>query len=103
MKVSQCEACGAVNTSYHESGPIACVYCGELFARPPVATGIEAEVCEDIARRQELGIKKYGCTVADNPLELREWLTHFYQEQLDSVIYAKRAIKELDRIIGNEK
>lgn len=36
-------------------------------------TGIEAIVCADIAKRQALGIKKYGTTVADNPLSLREW------------------------------
>lgn len=58
-------------------------------------TGIEQEVCEDISRRQALGIKKYGVTVANNPLSLREWLEHAYQECLDQAVYLKRAIKEL--------
>jgi hypothetical protein len=31
-------------------------------------TGTEARVCEDIARRQQLGIKKYGVTVEENML-----------------------------------
>lgn len=59
--------------------------------------GIEALVCEDIARRQQLGIAKYGTTVADNPLELRAWLQHAYEEALDmAIIYLRRAIAEVE-------
>jgi len=60
-------------------------------------TGIEAIVCKDIADRQALGINKYGCTVADNPLTLREWLNHAYQEHLDAAIYLRRAMDEIDK------
>jgi hypothetical protein len=60
------------------------------------AVGTEAAVCEDIARRQQLGIKKYGTTVADNPLSLKQWLTHAYEESLDHAVYLKRAIAEID-------
>ncbi len=63
----------------------------------PVATGTEAAVCRDIAERQAMGIQKYGVTVADNPLTLREWLQHAYLETLDKAIYLKRAIEEIDR------
>ena len=59
-------------------------------------TGIEALVCEEIARRQQLGIAKYGTTVADNPLPLRDWLQHQYEELLDAAVYVRRAIAELD-------
>jgi len=59
--------------------------------------GIEAEVCADIARRQQLGINKYGATVADSPLSLREWLDHQYQELLDAAIYCRRAMAEIDK------
>ena len=58
--------------------------------------GIEAEVCIEIARRQEKGIAKYGTTVADNPLSLRQWLQHAYEETLDQAIYLRRAIEEID-------
>ena len=58
--------------------------------------GIEAEVCADIARRQQMGINKYGTTVADNPLTLREWLQHALEEALDLAVYLKRAIAEID-------
>ena len=58
-------------------------------------TGIEAEVCADIAERQRLGIAKYGTTVADNPLTLEQWLTHAYEECLDQAVYLKRCIAEV--------
>ena len=60
----------------------------------------EAEVVKDILARQELGLKKYGTTVAKNPLELRQWLQHSYEEKLDDALYMKRAIQELDMIIA---
>lgn len=59
-------------------------------------SGIEARVCEDIAERQQKGIAKYGLTVAENPLPLKEWLQHAYEETLDNAIYLKRAIAEMD-------
>ena len=58
--------------------------------------GIEAEVCADIARRQQLGKSKYGTTVAENPLSLRCWLEYQYEELLDAAVYCKRAIAEID-------
>ena len=59
----------------------------------------ESLVIADILKRQELGIAKYGTTVAQNPLELRQWLQHAYEEKLDDAVYMKRAIQELDKII----
>lgn len=61
-----------------------------------VATGTEARVCADIAARQQLGIGKYGTTVAGNPLPLREWLRHAYEETLDKAVYLRRAIEEME-------
>ena len=63
-----------------------------------VPTGVEAEVCALIASRQRAGIAKYGMTVADNPLALRDWLQHALEEVLDHAVYLKRAINELDSI-----
>lgn len=57
-------------------------------------TGTEARVCEDIAARQHLGLKKYGVSVQSNPIDLRRWLTHAYQESLDLAIYLRRALAE---------
>jgi hypothetical protein len=60
------------------------------------ATGTEKRVCDDIASRQEIGIRKYKTTVEQNPLSLRQWLHHAYEETLDQAIYLKRAIEEID-------
>lgn len=61
-------------------------------------TGIEAAVCADIAARQRKGLAKYRMTVADNPADLREWLTHAYEESLDKSVYLRRAIEELHEL-----
>lgn len=58
--------------------------------------GIEAMVCTEIAARQAKGIAKYGTTVAGNPLSLRQWLQHQYEELLDAAVYCRRAIAEID-------
>ena len=60
----------------------------------------ESLVIADILKRQKLGIAKYGRTLAQNPLELREWLQHSYEEQLDNALYTRRAIQQLDKIIA---
>lgn len=54
-------------------------------------------VCLDIAARQQLGMKKYGTTVEENPLPTKAWLQHAYEEALDMAIYLKRTIEELDK------
>lgn len=66
---------------------------------PP--TGIEAKVCKDIAERQQLGLRKYGVTLADNPAQLRDKLQHAYEEALDLANYLKWAITELDAKAGS--
>ena len=61
----------------------------------------EALVCVDIRYRQQLGLNKYGTTVAQNPLELRQWVQHAYEESLDKSIYLKRILQELDSLEGS--
>lgn len=56
----------------------------------------ETIVCEDIKKRQQLGVVKYGTTVASNPLTGKEWLQHAYEEALDLAVYLKRTIQELE-------
>lgn len=63
----------------------------------PAPTGIEALVCQDIARRQQMGPQKYGTTVAANPLALQQWLQHLYEELLDAAVYTRRTIDEIER------
>ena len=63
-----------------------------LAAPAGSASGVEAEVCADIAARQAKGIAKYGTTVAANPLSLEQWLQHAYEECLDQAVYLKKCI-----------
>ncbi len=67
-----------------------------LYKADEYPSGIEKMVCDDITARQEMGVKKYGTTVEQNPIPLREWLQHAYEESLDKAVYLKRAIKEMD-------
>lgn len=60
------------------------------------ASGTEARVCEDIAKRQRVGLNKYGVSVADNPLSMKEWIQHAYEECLDQAVYLKRILDKLD-------
>ena len=52
-------------------------------------------VIQDLNERSELGIKKYGTTLADNNLTHKQWLHHAYEEALDMALYLKRAMEEL--------
>lgn len=61
------------------------------------ATGTEGRVCRDIARRQRLGLKKYGKTVETSQIDFKAWLQHAYLECLDQAIYLKRAIEEMEK------
>lgn len=61
------------------------------------ASGIEAQVCRDIAARQKKGMQKYKMSVASNPAQLGKWLQHAYEETLDKAIYLKRAMRELKK------
>ncbi len=61
------------------------------------ANDVELQVVTDIVDRQKRGLNKYGVSVANNPLSLREWLTHAYEECLDQAIYLKRAMMEMDK------
>jgi hypothetical protein len=54
-------------------------------------TGIESQVCADIADRQRLGIAKYGCTVAESKDDM---LQHAYEEALDLAVYLKAEIEK---------
>jgi hypothetical protein len=66
-------------------------------------TGIEALVCREIARRQRLGIQKYGVTVADNPLALIEWVRHAKEEALDLAVYLTKLQCTLEAMEDDRK
>lgn len=55
-------------------------------------------VREDLLRRSNIGIRKYGVTLDRSDLSLKDWLEHAYQECLDQANYLKKAILELEKL-----
>jgi hypothetical protein len=76
---------------------VARTYDFDCLPEPSQPTGIERLVCRDITERQLYGISKYGLTVENNPLPLRAWLQHAYEECLDQAVYLKKAMAEMDK------
>lgn len=54
-------------------------------------------VRDDLLRRSQLGIKKYGATLERTDLTLKDWLQHAYEETLDQANYLKRAIISIEQ------
>ena len=52
------------------------------------------EVRDDLLRRSQTGISKYGVTLDRTDLSHREWLQHAYEEALDHALYLKRAMRD---------
>jgi hypothetical protein len=69
----------------------------QILLKEDRTDSIVEAVRADLLRRSQLGIKKYGTTLADNPLDLKQWLQHAYEETLDNANYLKRAIMELEK------
>jgi hypothetical protein len=67
----------------------------EKYKEPKLKDSIVKEVRQDLKDRSKGGIKKYGVTLDRKDLDLLDWLTHSYEEVLDTALYLKRAIKEL--------
>ena len=61
-------------------------------------------VRKDLLDRSNFGIRKYGVTLERNDLNLKQWLTHAYEECLDQANYLKRSILEIEKYeIKDEK
>ncbi len=52
----------------------------------PIATA----VATDVLKRSEVGIRKYGTTLARTDLSRAEWTRMAYEEALDFACYLKR-------------
>ena len=51
----------------------------ETMEEDPVVAAVRA----DMLKRSQVGIAKYGVTLARNDLSLRDWLQHAFEEALD--------------------
>ena len=50
----------------------------------------EERVIEMRRNRAEIGLKKYGTTMARKDLSILEWLQHLQEELLDGAVYIER-------------
>jgi len=58
-------------------------------------SGVEAQVARELAARQQLGIRKYGGTLAENPAAVIQRLQHLKEELMDGALYCQWAINQL--------
>ena len=54
---------------------------------------LEETVCQKIRQPSEVGLKKYGVSMADEVLSRYEWLVHAQQEAMDLAIYLEKLIQ----------
>ena len=65
------------------------------MSNEPFIDQIVNEVREDLLRRSQFGVKKYGVTLDRTDLSSKQWAQHAYEEALDFACYLKRLMKEL--------
>lgn len=89
--------CGVCHCEF-PTGGVMDFNCSCSWPDPRVVTAsdkIIQAVCDDLKKRSEVGIKKYGVTLERKDLTLVQWLEHAYEETLDQANYLKRAIMEI--------
>tara|TARA_Y100000004_G_scaffold26316_1_gene26661 strand:+ start:517 stop:699 length:183 start_codon:yes stop_codon:yes gene_type:complete len=55
-------------------------------------SAIEDAVCEKIKARSDVGKKKYGVTMEEEILSMREWLIHLQEELMDAAVYVEKLL-----------
>jgi hypothetical protein len=48
-------------------------------------------VVNKFVSRSNVGFKKYGVTLQDDPSKMFEWLNHLQEELMDAVLYLQKA------------
>jgi hypothetical protein len=48
-------------------------------------------VINKFKQRSDVGYKKYGVTLEDDPSKMLEWLNHLQEELMDAVLYLQKA------------
>ncbi len=59
----------------------------EIEFRDPVVE----RVVDKFISRSDVGYKKYGTTLNDDPSKIIEWLNHLQEELMDAVLYLQKA------------
>jgi hypothetical protein len=48
-------------------------------------------VVDKFVGRSDVGFKKYGVTLEDDPSDMLAWLNHLQEEMMDAVLYLQKA------------
>ena len=48
-------------------------------------------VVDKFKQRSDVGYKKYGVTLDEDPSKMIDWLNHLQEELMDAVLYLKKA------------
>lgn len=59
----------------------------EITFRDPVVE----RVVDKFVSRSDVGFKKYGVTLEQDPSAMFEWLNHLQEELMDAVLYLQKA------------
>jgi hypothetical protein len=55
-------------------------------------SAIEDSVCKKIKARSDVGKEKYGVTMEEEILSMREWLVHLQEELMDAAVYVEKLL-----------
>ena len=55
-------------------------------------SAIEDNVCKKIKALSDVGKKKYGVTMEEEILSMREWLVHLQEELMDAAVYVEKLL-----------
>ena len=64
----------------------------EITFRDPV---IES-VVDKFVERSNVGFKKYGVTLDQDPGDLNVWMTHLQEELLDGILYVEKILSKIN-------
>jgi len=56
-------------------------------------SAIEDSVAAKVLQRAQVGLDKYGVSMADENLTRQEWLIHAQEEAMDLVVYLEKLIQ----------
>lgn len=59
-------------------------------------------VVDKFVGRSDVGYKKYGVTLEEDPGEMLEWLNHLQEELMDAVLYLQKAKEKYEASSSEE-
>ena len=84
-----CNKCGAIHAYYIKN----CPRCSTIENKQD---RIVNNVIESYKRRSSVGIRKYGTTLDNNPIEVLDWLKHLQEELMDATLYIEKLKSEIN-------